>query len=241
MIFSMLCQFDFWENGQDFPSVADWQAVLERDADGVLSVCRKIGGWIPNAVPPRSAFDREKISAKEELERLLAMLQSFSQRLPRPTGFFSSSEDRKKAHEVSCRFLEGLERSAAEICVHDAVFLNLFSSLREQEEELLRCEALLVSIRKAAKRQGVDSVWVLCQEILERIGSYREERALFRTELKRIKEELQGFCRDTVPDFCRRIAILADLEGEGKGGSPQGILQLFGEMRHEIERLVSAF
>lgn len=235
----MILKLDFLENGQNFPSVADWQAVLEKDADGVLSVCRKIGDGIPKIAPAHAIFTREKASAKEEMMRLSNALQAFARQLPRPTGFFSSSEDRKKAYEVSCRFLEGLEPSVAQIGRHDAVFLELLASLREQEARFLQAEAVLETMGKAAKRQGSDAALSLCRENLARIEKQRIEKDLFRKELKEIKEELKGFCQRTVPDFCRRIAGSADLEGEGKGGSPQGVLQLFGEMRHEVDRLLS--
>ena len=235
----MMLRFDFLENGQKFPSVADWQDVLEKDADGVLSVCRKTGEELPKIDHVRSAFMREKLAAMAEMTRLFNALQAFARQLPRPVGFFSSSEDRKKAYEVSCRFLEGLEPSAAQIGAHDTVFLELVASLREREASLLQAEAVLETVCKAAKRQGMDNVFSVCQEYLEQIGRQRIEKDLFRKELKGIKEELQGFCQRTVPDFCRRITVSADLAGDGKGGSPQGVLQLFGEMRHEVERLLS--
>lgn len=235
----MILKLDFLGNGQNFPSVADWQDALQRDADGVLSVCRKMGDEIPKIDHARSAFMREKASVREEMALFLNALQASARRLPRPAGFFSSSEDRKKAHAVSCRFLEGLEPSAAQIGRHDVVFSELLASLREQETRFLQAEAVLETVGKAAKRQGSDAALSLCRESLERIEKQRIEKDLFRKELKEIKEELQGFCQRTVPDFCRRITVSADLESEGKGGSPQGVLQLFGEMRHEVERLLS--
>ncbi len=185
------------------------------------------------------AFEKSKEEMKQEMEALLCALQIAAGRLPMRQGFFSSDADRRQGHLVSCRFLEVLEPMASSIRSYAVVFSGILASLREYEAALLQAEALLGPVGKAAKREGREKILSECQAGLEEIAQRRESAGDFSKAWKAVKYEAESFCEHTLPDFCRRITVLADLEQEGRQASPGGLLQLFGEMRHEVERIFS--
>ncbi len=219
--------FDLFDDGQTFPS-----SLSPGEEQEVLSVCALELSTLENDEKRRTgAFFEVCERLWERLGALCACVREVEQRLPRQVGFFSGAEDRKVAAALLCRFLGILEEAQGELRAMD---WSLGSVVREQDVRRSCLEAWkfrLLGCRGASE----PSIEEPREALLARIEELELRERRLCADAQAVRQELQRFCRDTLPDFCNRADVFADLTHEGREGSPAALARLVGELRYALE------
>ena len=219
--------FDLLDDGQTFPSPLSLE-----EAQEALSVCALELSTLENDEHRRAGTFFEVCARLEtRLEALCTCVREVEQRLPRPVGFFSGAEERKVASALLCRFLGVLEEAQGELRAMD---WSLGSVMGEQNALRSRLEAWkfrLPGCRGTSEPSIGESLDVLRKRI--EALELRERRLC--TNAQAVRQELQRFGRDTIPDFCNRADVFADLTHQGREGSPASLARLVGELRYALE------
>ena len=229
---------DDFENGQTPTSVRFWQELLAGEPDEALSVCRKQIEALSPSADAAELLERQRALARQSLARISHGAEAAMGSIPRTLGFFTSASDRAVSYKAICGFLELLKSRLSFLDSESLHFQGLYSILQQHRAELLRAEAMALSVQKAAKRSKNQAFAEAGEKLLQSLSRYKSEDLAILNSAKSLERLLEGFCLRTCREFCRFAAAKADLEHEGAGASPAEISRLLWGLREEAERLL---
>ena len=231
---------NFLKDGQALPTLSQWKQFLERDTDGALSVCRTEVAKLPTVKQFQKALNAAVEQILSVLEALQKDLQLTVARIPQANGFFAEPEDIQKTFVAVCYFLERLGEARTRLGEGELRLSQIRAELKEGEAAFLRCEMILDLTSSVARSLHLEQVATEYKRLNTLFERKKGKKQQFSFQLKKIGEEMQGFCVLTLEEFCQRIKDAADLAQKGENAHPSECLHLLGELKYAMERLSSA-
>ncbi|MBR3894400.1 MAG: hypothetical protein IKJ35_04555 [Clostridia bacterium] len=230
--------FEYLKDGIEERTVAQWAERLKISPAQVLRQCEET----------ISLADTSECEEKltESRERLLEMMESFSQtlsqqvaRIPKPSGIFLSAEERAPAYRVICRVLgeiETFQRALGAAIMEMLAIDSLLARCARARNEATR---VLADVGAATRRVTVGDAFFSKHGILRDRLTREGERALRVSERAQLLQaRVKTFHETSLSAFCSRVEVSADMAHDGESCNPIALIRMCGELGEVTQSLI---
>ena len=182
------------------------------------------------------ALREELVECKARVDALMKMAKAATDRFQGSGTIFSTAGTDNKAFFSFCADLRRIEDGMR--CLRMAMGRQVVALIpRERAATVLHAEALLRASLKMAKSQPTDGRSAICTRLLSELVRDSERIAAILSIQERVSAALSDFCERTIPQFCERASLAADVQGEGRSFRSSTVREAFGALAFATERL----
>lgn len=170
------------------------------------------------------ALREELAECKARVDSLMATAKTAAERFQGSGTIFSTAGADGRAFSSFCAELRRIEEEMR--LLRMAMGRQIVALIpRERAASVLRAEALL-----RARPQTADERSVACARLLSELVRDSERIAAILSVQEHASSALRDFCEQTVPQFCERASLAADVQGEGRDFRSVAVRDAFGAL-----------
>ena len=224
----------FLEDGQSASRIPRWQARLRESRQETLTVLLHATKKT-DVKPFLEEFHTLQTDFQGTVKHLSLLLKGYSGRMISPKTFFVSSEERQATYATVCRLLCGVEPDLQKLHRITALAVEHERTLLAQKPFFSAADCLLYEILQAAERERDGEAVERVERLESEVRRNRKQWEACVGDALLLRQTLIGLSGKTMPMFCERMSVAADLEHGGAGCDPGAVAGLYGELCAAIE------